>query len=73
MIILQLIVCHFIGSILFLLYDAHIGLHLRLSDYVAKTLCVVWEIILIYNFFCFFGDYLKNVREDRLKKEDRGY
>lgn len=73
MFFLKLLFCHFIGSIFFLLYDAHIGLHLRLSDYVAKTLCVVWEIVLIYNFFCFFGDYLKNVREDRLKKEDRSY
>ena len=73
MIILKLLLCHFIGSIFFLLYDAHIGLHLRLSDYMAKILCFVWEIVLICNFFCFFGDYLKNVREDRLKKEDRGY
>lgn len=73
MFILKLLLCHLIGSILFLLYDAHIGLHLCLSDRLAKKLCIVWEIILIYNFFCFFGDYLKNVREDRLKKEGRGY
>lgn len=69
MIFLNILLCHFIGSIFFLLYDAHIGIHLCLSDRVAKRLCIIWEIILICNFFYFFGDYIKNVKEDRLKKE----
>lgn len=66
MLIMLILFIHFIGAIVFIIYDAYVGFHMRLSNATARIYALIWELILICNFLLFLNDHLKSVKESRI-------